>query len=177
MIPPYKICRVYDQLQVQSLLLWTNGGPKAVHKLAMQMKQSQPEDWLFFAEWLLERVTIPKKAVLVPAPPRKWGHRDHAWGFAWALSQISGLPLRSPLVRVNASPQKDLSRMARAGIRIDVADPEWNCSDYRSVILIDDIVTTGSTAKACNIALGRPKSAVVWTLFDRMPCDAPSALL
>jgi predicted amidophosphoribosyltransferase len=146
--------------------------------LARAMKSSQKEDWLPFAEWFVEGINPPQGAVIAPAPPKRWGTKDHAWGWAWALSNVLGLPLRTPLMRVStAYAQKDLGRIGRGSVRIDLADPEWNCSDYKSVIIVDDIVTTGSTARSCYRAIGSPARAAVWTLFDRISCDAPFTLI
>lgn len=176
LIPKEKVCRA-DSLPIQSLFRWSPVGPRCMAVLARALKNSQKEDWLPFAEWFAQRLAIPPGGVIVPAPPRKWGCQDHAWGWAWALSTVTGLPLRSPLMRVHTRSQKDLSRLARAQIRIELAEAEWNCSDYRSVIVVDDVVTTGSTVKACYTALGRPPNSIVWTVFGRMPCDAASRLI
>jgi predicted amidophosphoribosyltransferase len=179
LIPRGGIQRIHGPLHTQSLFLWDEKSPPAFGLMASVLKQSVPEDWLIFAEWLLDRMPQPPSGgtAVVPAPARVWRAHDHAWNWARALSDIGGFKLCNPLVRVNTQAQKELSRSARSQIRIEVADSDWNCSDYKSVILVDDVLTTGSTAQACYRALGRPEGGIVWTLFDRAPCDAPAPLI
>lgn len=154
-------------LRSQSLLFWQNSSPRAFFELLHAMKHSQPSDWQIFAEWMCESFRLPKSAVLIPAPPRVWGTKDHAWCFAKALSDLTGFPMQNVLARIGGTQQKWLKKSERMLFRAELIEPDWQCSDYTTVILVDDIITTGSTARGCLTALGNPNRHQVWTLIDR----------
>lgn len=169
--------RLASSPRVLSLFLWSTQGPLVFRKLARSLKISTERDWSLWVEWFCERIILPRSAVLVPAPAKRWGARDHAWYLARAFSQKTGFPVRNVLARSSRVEQKTLSGVARRSNRVELIDPTWECSDYRSVIIVDDIVTTGGTISACFEALGRPPGAQAWTLLDRAPCDVSTPLV
>ncbi|HEX2803780.1 MAG TPA: ComF family protein [Sphingomicrobium sp.] len=111
---------------------------------------------------------LPPEAILVPVPL----HRGRLWsrGFnqsaivARELSRQTGLPVAvDALRRVRPTPSlKGLSKLQRrrtvagafqAGKGVELKD--------RTIVLIDDVLTTGSTANACARALKRAGAARV----------------
>lgn len=106
---------------------------------------------------------FPRDGVLVY--PSK-GPEDHASAWARALGQILGYPT-SPLLLVDPQKQARLTRPQRFNRRFSAS------LAGKSVILVDDILTTGATAKAAFVALNRPENFTIWTLFYR-PLLSPS---
>lgn len=167
-------------LTSRSLWLWENSSPRVFFELSHALKHSYVEDWRLFAKWICENARFTKNPVFVPAPSRSWGAKDHAWCFAKALSDLTGFEFKNVLARKGSTQQKRLSRAERSQFQAELIDPDWQCTDYTTVILVDDILTTGSTARGCLQALGHqrlPNKAEVWTLIDRAPCGGPMLLI
>ena len=105
--------------------------------------------------------SVPPNSRLVPVPL----HRRRLWqrGFNQAtllaaeLSRRSGLPVDNALVRVKKTPA--LKGMSRQQRRRTVAGAfrlrEGSNLRGRTVVLVDDVLTTGSTAESCARALLR----------------------
>lgn len=121
-------------------------------------------------EWIL--MYVEKKelegAVFVPAPPRANGQVDHAALLAKCFSKITGRPHLSSLERVNIKRQKQLNRSERQKNTLRLSGIESReINSKQSIIFIDDVVTTGATAQAAYLALGKPKNFRVWALAHR----------
>jgi ComF family protein len=94
----------------------------------------------------------PKGVVPVPAGPWRWRWRgyDPAEELAIAVSERSGLALRSCLRRTGGRPQVGRRRSQR------LADPPrvWAAEPVPELaLLVDDVWTTGATLSACARAL------------------------
>lgn len=65
------------------------------------------------------------------------------------LSKRMGIPVMTPLTRVDDGSQQGRDKAARQGVEFRAADrvPE-------RILLVDDVITTGATAVACAITLG-----------------------
>ncbi len=108
------------------------------------------------------------ECVLVPSPPTSLGSRDHAYVIAEALSDLYGGSLRTPLRRTGDLAQKKLAKTVRKEKQLGL-DPDYTPSDLntRRIIFIDDVITTGSTAQAAFVALGRPRNFSVLAMAYR----------
>lgn len=96
--------------------------------------------------------------VLVPVPlhwKRKWRRGfNQAEELAHELSQLTGIPVKRALRRSrNTKTQTQLGRKARLNNLKGAFKLHKLAPEFRSVILIDDVFTTGSTATACAAAL------------------------
>ncbi len=125
------------------------GGPLAVYKNLMLIFQGG------FAPALEEK----KDRISIVYPSK--GLRDHAWQLATELSQTSSIPSHALQLR-GQKKQALLNRKQR--LSVEFAKMNGLKTD---VILVDDVVTTGATAKAAYKACGQPKNFAVWSLFYR----------
>lgn len=125
-----------------------------------------------FAEDLsFARASLPlrPKAFTVTLPPRRLGReRDHAWHLAERFARLWRAPLWDGLEIEPDSyahlPQKRKTAVERRKRRFRAhheppSEMAW--------VMIDDVVTSGATARAVYEAIGRPKQFEVWTLAAR----------
>lgn len=157
--------------RVRSLFAWEAKGPKAFDWLIRSLKgRAEPEWWADFALWLLYEFSRHQQTppLLVAIPSR----RPHALGLARALAGWTGWELapEKTLTIVGDRWQKGLSRVRRQAVQFQSGGAF--CTDYKSVIIIDDVVTTGATLRAAHHALGRPRNCEAWCLMDRRPCES-----
>ena len=112
---------------------------------------------------------IQKMSLFFPHFPKKTplffpssGAKDHAYELAKALSQ-GELNRLNPLLKKGFGKQSLMSRKERQ--KREFQSP---CrGKITKVHLVDDIVTSGETVRACYRALGKPAQMTVWSLFYR----------
>ena len=141
---------------------------EAIHNLKYRnLRSIAPTLGLLFARWL-ESNPVPGE-VLVPVPLHRRRLRNRGYNqsalLAKEVGKRAGLPVRDDvLVRIrDTPPQVSLSHEERLR---NVAE-SFKCSgDVRGlkVILVDDVVTTGSTMSACASALMDGGAGSVWGL-------------
>jgi predicted amidophosphoribosyltransferase len=139
--------------------------------LSYALKEIQnPRLWLGLSELFLSQIEgdfCRKTMVLVPAPPGNSVQVDHAGRYANALSLLTGMKVVSCLERVAGSgSQKLQGRQMRLKRRLGINKNISHISGL-TPILVDDIVTTGGTAKAAKLALKIKEPLQVWTLYCR----------
>jgi len=108
--------------------------------------------------------------LLVPIPSHasrlRWRTYNHAALLAQALAQLSGYPVNiHALTRtLKSPPQARQTRAARLRLPGTAFHATPQFLTNRSIVLIDDILTTGATAHATAIALKRVKSKEIHIL-------------
>lgn len=90
------------------------------------------------------------------------GLYDHGQELAESAAAFMGNKQTTPIVKVKGAKQALLGRKAR--LEQDFRAP---FSIRSPVLFVDDIVTTGGTARSCWKALGQPSKMTVWSLFYR----------
>ena len=129
------------------------------------------------AGWLTEADTL----VPVPASPEALRRRgfDHAADVARALGRVTGLPVKRLLVSSASSDQRVLGRDERFTNRLgafrtnpDVVRPGVRMPD--SVVLVDDVFTTGATMHAAAQALSAAGVGNVRALAVARACNPRS---
>lgn len=108
-----------------------------------------------------------ENAFIVPIPSRR-AHADHAEHWGKALAELTKLPFENPLQHLSRSSQKELSAEQRKAIQFDLGDTFYLGSH---IVIVDDILTTGATARAAVEAVMStvkpPKTIEIWVLAHR----------
>lgn len=164
--------RLQKEVLIRALFAWRRQSPKAFSKLVHGLKgEEQKNLWFELALWMTSqwRTSTAEAKTIIPIPSHQ--NRNHALGLARAIAHWTGWPLADVLsVDLVRSPQKSLSREARGEVKFQLR-PAFESREYRDVILVDDVVTTGATAQAAHKALRQPQRTEMWCLMDRQSCD------
>jgi predicted amidophosphoribosyltransferase len=164
----YKPPAVFVPLQVpvRTLFLWKRNDKSRIEHLVRTLKVARfIEGYVPLAKELCYQFSYVKNACFVPIPPSIEGQSDHADLLAQALAEVSDQQFRRCLRwRFKGSSQKLKTRSERMRVKIEL---EGDVDDHFKYILVDDVVTTGSTAKAAIKALGPNKNIELWTVACR----------
>jgi predicted amidophosphoribosyltransferase len=175
-------------LKTQFLLYWEPQQSDSVSFLLRQLKDHrQSVAWRFYAEdfWQAylqkKNFEIKPQTLLVPSPSKSPLEVDHAYLFCQALSEVSGIEML-PLLRRDSKnyDQKKKSKKQRKEITLYLREKiSPSIFEKRHIILVDDILTTGETAKAASKALRGSLSFEAWVLAYRstLGCGTPLNLL
>lgn len=158
----------------QALFHWIPGQSDLLSTLILSLKNGgSKKAWHCYAQMMVSIyfVDLPanRKLIVVPAPPSKLGQKDHAYEWAFALAHLLGASLYTGL-RKKGGRQRRRDRGDRALLQMEAVEINTSLSqDSTEAIWIfaDDIVTTGSTAHAAYLALGKPSHFVTWVLAQR----------
>ena len=155
-----------NQIPCMTLFRWQQDRNRILNRLSLGLKGTgQKAAWCYYASCVVQnwlaRETPPQNSVIVPCPAVSDRH-DHAYLFAEALSQLTGIPLIMALEKTVEGPQKNLTRrerVFRSGYQFRLRNNI--CEKFSRVYFVDDIITTGATVSAANThlrALGRVKA-------------------
>lgn len=178
-----------SNLSVHSLFEWVPGLQEVLSHLVWALKGTEGKElWLSYAEEFWRRYLIsvpekqPRKMLFIPSPSKS-GEVDHAVLFAEALSAFSASSVCRCLRRSDSCSQKKKTRAQRLRIQMEWAENyTWTRFKEGSaecrIVFVDDVLTTGATARAAWNALGKPRDFAVWTLAQRgLSCGASKELI
>ena len=122
-----------------------------------------------FLHRFLQVLPLPADTVFIPAPARSECPRDHAFSLCQAFSDISQIQMQNPLRVLPAQKQgaqKRKTKRERKKIHFQLKEPLPSLKNQR-IIFVDDILTTGATARSAHKALGQNKPFMIFTLSWR----------
>jgi predicted amidophosphoribosyltransferase len=165
-------------IQSRSLYYWRPNENRPLSILINNLKGGKSEnDWEYYAKIFVRKLSLklePNENIKLISVPNSQNLEDHSFLFAKYISQLLCVTTSNCLKKLNEAnlSQKGLSKKDR--LKIQFISYE-NFSRYEKendrFILVDDVITTGATAKAAYIALGRPRKFEVWTLAIRPLAD------
>jgi ComF family protein len=135
---------LYEGVLREVILRWKfHDRPEVTQALARLMAEKMPE-----GNWLLVPVPLHVKKL------RKRTY-NHAALLAQALGRIKGLPVDVLSLRKVRDGKLQAAKTRAQRLKLSGTDFECANMDGRQVVLVDDIFTTGATARACALALRR----------------------
>ena len=184
LIPPF--CTVCAQPSARSLCNWCRRTPLAIDGLrAPYLMQGPIQQAIYSLKYRSVRAIAPELAqllaqfimrrritgdLLVPVPLHSRRLRSRGYNqsalLAQELAKLTGLSVDERLVFRTRDAPPQVHAASREQRRSNVED-SFQCNDSltgESVILVDDVVTTGSTLSACAAALRDAGAVSVWGL-------------
>lgn len=159
---------------------WEPGGLQRKVTLTYGLKgRAQMQTWHLLAEIFVRQnfhLIENRRHLLLAIPGMAGIGDDHSWRFARALAPWVGGHVLKVFIRTHSKSQKDLSRFDREKSALSI-DPktrrflkDWAERGWK-IILVDDVVTTGATARAAWHALYGVPGSEIWSLAYRLPPD------
>ncbi len=157
--------------QGKALYLYQGAIKQTMYRFKYSNKQEYAQ---FFAEYAIEKYGewIREKEIdaIVPVPmyrkkQKKRGY-NQAESFAKALSSLTGIPVANNLISrvVDTAPQKELNDIER---KKNLKSAFQNCKNvvqYKHILVVDDIYTTGSTIRAVTEKLKAVQTDKIYVL-------------
>lgn len=151
-----------DNLEVISLLRWPQGESDSLSEVVYLLKkQLSARAWDWYAEIFLTELVLQddsfqnlKSTLFVPVP----GSKSQAWhtkNFANSICKITRGQqlkiLKKSLTQAGVTEdQKSLNKTQREAVKMHFLEEFTDkIHNYSSIILLDDVITTGATVKAC----------------------------
>lgn len=154
---------------VRSLFRWNPGESDLLSRLIRGLKgPAKASSWRYWAKTFLRchGAEGSRGSLFIPSPSSRGGV-DHASLWSSALAEMTSADLRSrDLFMPRQARQKELSRHQRRE-RLVVNMTGWTPPSGTGIIIGDDVVTTGETARRIYEALGKPSKYEVWAFVDR----------
>jgi predicted amidophosphoribosyltransferase len=178
----------WSRIQGYCIWDWIPGKNEALSALLSTMKGGmQKKAFLFYAQTLLQkRLTLGhtniQNLVFIPAPASRSGEKDHAWMLARSLSTLTGTEVFNVFIKKSETHQRGLSRNDRAKLSMEFNEKFSKelineSIGGKTVVFVDDVVTTGSTAMKAKGLLLNFKNFEVWCLAQRETCALATPLI
>ncbi len=165
-------------IKVYTAYDWRPFSNSVLDQLIVALKGGQT-DWTF--HWLVQKFltgyfenSFNKNYVFIPAPSLRPLNKDHAYKLANVFHFYLNGKIEVLLKKDTPFEQKRLSLLGRRELRVKLNQKGKKTNKRKpneKIILIDDVLTTGATVRACWVALGKPKNFESWVLFRRVKSD------
>lgn len=170
---------------VKAYYEWKPGESDLLSRMFLALKDRRSSGaWTYHAEqFARQRIgELGQRPIwIVPAPSRLETQKDHAYLWGEALAYLMGAEFKPCLARASDSHQRGGDRAERALIEMRLREKYTGTlasSSEALLVFVDDIYTTGATARAAYRALGSPPHFEVWVLAHRsLSCGASGDLL
>ena len=154
----------YHPQHVWFATTYENTAKKAVWALKLEQKRTASRQMALAMKNALPYFADPPVITYVPTAPSHRRERgfDHAELLAKELARLMGCNYISSLQRLSAVQQRGATRQQRKtqlkGVFKDINTSLWQ---YKHLLLVDDVVTTGSTLEECTAVLVKAGAANV----------------
>lgn len=159
---------------IWTLCEWTPGESDVLSRLVFALKgRNQRRAWNFYAQiFAKERLLEPieYREIILVSPPESAKSRCHGRYWAESLANHLGAKVIAPFRVISEKQQKHGNLEERATRRYELREEFTSFVQENTDALwvfADDIVTTGSSAKAAYLALESPPHFEVWALVQR----------
>ncbi|MBD1225342.1 ComF family protein [Acinetobacter seifertii] len=129
-----------------------------INHIIQQFKYEQKLHYQILLAEILQQLKFPKVQAIVPMPISKQRLTERGFNqsllLAKLLSKQLRIPVWQPVQRLNERSQKGLSRLERfENIEQQFVAITQEKRRYRRVLIIDDVITTGSSISALSLVL------------------------
>lgn len=153
---------------------WTPDRNQRLSQLISNLKNHNVDsDWRYFAEQIFFPRQLEKlrgqdiKTRFVPVPSVR-GRPDHAFYFAKALAKSLDGEFAPILRRMDRTQQHSKSRQERRNVEFKLSEIFTHSNPFAGrTVIVDDVLTTGETAKAAIAALQAKHPIEVWVVARR----------
>lgn len=130
-------------------------------RIIQQFKYEQQLHWQPLLSGILQQIHLPKVQAIVPMPISTQRLIERGYNQSMILAQDLAkqlnVPIWQPVIRLHQHSQKGLSRLERLDqiqqqFKID-PQQRSHAKRYRRVLILDDVVTTGSSIQALTLQL------------------------
>lgn len=172
-LEPQHLMRMQFSFRHLRLIDWTSENDSFIRAVLMSLKGSRRS--LFFevlAKEFFMRVQYLSSLrrdhplILIPCPSKN-SSKDHGFFWAKALSKRLNLSVQQALGPLDPHSNQKTKNLSLRGDRKFLLKVDGKNLSNKNLVFVDDVVTSGATAKAAYLALGKPESFMVWSIFWR----------
>ena len=172
-LKPQHIMRMQSSFRHLRLIDWTSENDSFIRAVLMSLKGSRRS--LFFKvlakEFFIRLNSLSflqreSPFTLIPCPSRT-SSKDHGFFWAEALGKEFHLPVQKALNPAVFDAGQKSKRLSLRGERKFLLTKDDSQLKNKNLVFVDDVVTSGATAKAAYLALDKPKLFMIWSIFWR----------